>query len=94
MHIMSDQRVTTADFIKNFGQLADQALMSPVTITKNGRDRLVVLSVEEYQRLKRRDRQVYRAHEIPQVLVEAIATADAPAEAAAFDHEYDPKSGR
>lgn len=87
---MSDHRVSTAEFIKNFGQLADQALTEPVTITKHGRDRLVMLSVEEYERLKRRDRQVYRAGEVPADLVEAIRTADAPAEAAAFDNEYDP----
>ena len=51
-------RVSTADFIKNYGSLADKALQEPVTITKNGRDRLVMLSAEEYARLKRRDRRV------------------------------------
>ena len=34
-------KVSTADFIKNYGTLADKALLEPVTITKNGRDRLV-----------------------------------------------------
>ena len=53
-------RVTTAEFIKNYGSLADKALMEPVTITKNGRDRLVVVSIEEYSRLVRRDRRVIR----------------------------------
>ena len=62
---MHDMKVTTADFIKNFGQLSDKALSEPVTITKNGRDRLVVLSVDEYERLKRRDRQVIRAADAP-----------------------------
>ncbi len=51
-------RVSTADFIKNYGALADQALSEPVTITKNGRDRLVVMSAAEYARLKGRDRRV------------------------------------
>ena len=73
---MSENRVTTAELIKNFGQLADQALTEPVTITKHGRDRLVMLSVEEYQRLKRRDRQVYRAEQIPQEIAEAIAATE------------------
>jgi hypothetical protein len=36
--------------------LADKALIEPLTIARNGRDRLVLLSVEEYKRLKRRDR--------------------------------------
>ena len=41
-------RVTTADFIKHYGRLADRALSEPLTITKNGHDRLVVLSADEY----------------------------------------------
>ena len=39
-------RVTTADFIKHYGRLADRALAEPLTITKNGHDRLVVLSAD------------------------------------------------
>lgn len=45
-------KVTSAEFIKNYGSLADCALSRPVTITKNGRDRLVVLSADAYERLK------------------------------------------
>jgi hypothetical protein len=33
-------RVTTADFIKHYGRLADRALSEPLTIRKNGHDRL------------------------------------------------------
>ncbi len=54
-------RVTTADFIRNYGTLADHALSEPVTITKNGRDRLVVLAAAEFERLKQRDRQAIPA---------------------------------
>jgi PHD/YefM family antitoxin component YafN of YafNO toxin-antitoxin module len=53
-------RVSTAEFIKNYGTLADKALQEPVTITKNGRDRLVVIAAEEFERLKRRDRRVVK----------------------------------
>ncbi len=34
-------RLATAEFIRNYGTLAAQALLEPLTITKNGRDRLV-----------------------------------------------------
>jgi prevent-host-death family protein len=37
---------------------ADRGLTEPLTITKNGRNRLVLLSAEEYARLKRCDRDV------------------------------------
>jgi prevent-host-death family protein len=80
-------RVTTADFIKHYGSLADRALAEPVTITKNGRDRLVVLSVEEYQRLKRRDRRVVAAGNLTEEEVTLIAMAEVPAEYAHLDEE-------
>ena len=57
-------RVTAAEFIKRYGSLADRALNEPLTITKNGRDRLVLLSVDEYARLKRRDRRALVAEEL------------------------------
>jgi prevent-host-death family protein len=44
-------KVTSAEFIKNYGSLVDSALNRPVTITKHGRDRLVVLSAEAYAQL-------------------------------------------
>jgi PHD/YefM family antitoxin component YafN of YafNO toxin-antitoxin module len=70
-------KVSTADFIKNYGTLADKALSEPVVITKNGRDRLVVLSAEEYARLKRRDRRVVRLEDFTDEEMALIARADA-----------------
>ena len=56
--------VTSAEFQRKLGLYQDKALAEPVTITRNGRERLVLLSVEEYQRLKRRDRRVFSIDEI------------------------------
>lgn len=80
-------KVSTAEFIKNYGTLADQALREPVTVTKNGRDRLVVLSVEEYARLKRRDRRVVRTGELGDEDIALVAKAEVPAEHAHLDEE-------
>ena len=80
-------RVTTAEFIKNYGSLADRALMEPVTITKNGRDRLVVVSVEEYDRLSRRDRRVLQPEMLTEEQAALIARAEVPAEHAHLDAE-------
>ncbi len=80
-------KVTTAEFIKHYGRLADQALSEPLTITKNGHDRLVVLSVNEYTRLKRRDRQVVRTGELSDDDIALIAKAEVPAEYAYLDDE-------
>ncbi|RJF80719.1 type II toxin-antitoxin system Phd/YefM family antitoxin [Oleomonas cavernae] len=80
-------RVTTAEFIKRYGSLADRALTEPLTITKNGRDRLVVLSAEEYARLKRRDRRVIRAGELTDEEIALISKAEVPAEYDYLDAE-------
>lgn len=71
-------KVTAGEVAKAFGQFADRALVEPVTITKYGREHLVLLSADEYARLKRRDRQVYRASEVPEGLAEAIAAVEPP----------------
>jgi prevent-host-death family protein len=44
-------RVSSGDFIRKFGTYTDSALSEPVIITKNGRERLVLLSVDEYNTL-------------------------------------------
>lgn len=80
-------RVTTAEFIKGYGTLADKALTEPVTITKNGRDRLVLVSAEEYDRLRRRDRRAFRAEELSEADIALIAKAEVPAEHAHLDAE-------
>ncbi|MBM3551913.1 MAG: type II toxin-antitoxin system Phd/YefM family antitoxin [Alphaproteobacteria bacterium] len=69
-------KVSTAEFIKNYGTLADKALSEPVTITKNGRDRLVMISAEEYSRLKRRDRRVVKLEEFTAEEIALIAQAE------------------
>jgi prevent-host-death family protein len=44
--------ISSVEFQRNLGLYQDKALAEPVTITKNGRKRLVLLSVNEYERLK------------------------------------------
>ena len=67
-------------FIKHYGRLADRALSEPLTITKNGHDRLVVLSADEYERLKRREQRIVSAGELTDAEVAFVAAAEAPAE--------------
>ena len=44
--------ISSVEFQRNLGLYQDKALAEPVTITKNGRKRLVLISVSEYERLK------------------------------------------
>jgi prevent-host-death family protein len=80
-------RMTGADLQRGLGALAERARHEPVTITRNGRDDLVVLSAEEYARLKRRDRQVGLTEELPEEWIEAVRNAKVPDEFAALDAE-------
>ncbi len=60
--------ISSAEFQRNFGVYQDKALTEPVAITRNGRERLVVVAADEYRRLKRRAREV--------LLVGALSDAD------------------
>jgi|SRR5579863_9662952 len=46
------KRVSTVELIRNFGAHSDAALAMPVIVTKNGRDRLVLISIEQYDVLQ------------------------------------------
>jgi prevent-host-death family protein len=80
-------RVSSAEVQKQFGTVADKALTQPVTITHDGRDQLVLMSVEEYERLKRRDRRVVRLEDFTDEEMAAIARAEVPPEYASLDAE-------
>jgi PHD/YefM family antitoxin component YafN of YafNO toxin-antitoxin module len=80
-------RVSAGEFQRQWEKIRDMAIAEPVTITSNGRDRMVLMSADEYHRLKRRDRQVMTLDEFTQEDVAALRRMQPPAEAAAFDRE-------
>ena len=65
-------RVSSIEFGKEVGRYQEAALTQPVVVTRDGRDRTVMISAEEYQRLKRRDRQVFAA----EGTIEAVRTSE------------------
>ena len=44
-------RISAAEFVRQFGRRCDEALAQPVIITRNGRDRLIVMSLAMYRTL-------------------------------------------
>lgn len=82
--------VTSAEFQKSFGRYREVAQREPVAITAYGRDSLVLLSAEEYRRLKQRDRRAVHPWELDEDAIAALEAAQPPAEAASFDHELKP----
>ena len=68
--------ISAAEFQRHFGRYQDEALKQPLSITRNGRHRLVVLAVEEYERLTRRDRRVFKTEELSIDQLQAIAAVE------------------
>ena len=69
-------RVSSTEFGQEVGRYQDVALSGPVIVTRNGRDRTVVIAADEYWRLKRRDRNVYLTSELPEDLMEAVKRSE------------------
>jgi PHD/YefM family antitoxin component YafN of YafNO toxin-antitoxin module len=84
---MDTIRVTENEFQDAFDDLAERAAAEPVTITRDGRDHLIVLSAKEYTRLKRHERRAGLASELPEEWVEAVRSAAVPEEFADLDSE-------
>ena len=58
-----------------FGYYTDEAMLHPVGIQRHGVTRVVMLSLKEYERLLRRDRQVLRVRDLDDDAIEAIRNA-------------------
>src|SRR6204780_3497423 len=65
-------RISATEFGKEVGRYQDPAMAQPVIVTRNGRDRTVMISADEYQRLKRRDRQGFATPDAPADIIEAV----------------------
>lgn len=82
-------RVNATEFQRNADRYQVLALTQPVTITRNGRERTVLISIDEYLRLTRRDREVLTIDDFSESDLEAIERATVPPDAAAFNHELE-----
>lgn len=67
-------KATAAEVARQFSHFTDVALNGPVIVTKNGRERNVLLSIEDYNRLMMRTRTVYRAEDTPEIFMVEIDT--------------------
>jgi prevent-host-death family protein len=80
-------KVTAARFQKEFGQFRTLAHREAVTVTSHGRDDVVLLSVEEYERLRRLERRTMHVSELSEEELTALEHVEIPADAARYDHE-------
>ncbi|KKC33517.1 type II toxin-antitoxin system prevent-host-death family antitoxin [Devosia psychrophila] len=71
---MPTKTISSVEFVRHFGRYHDEAMRGPITLTKHGRASVVVVPVEEYERLTNRSdpRRVYRTSETPSELADMI----------------------
>ena len=86
---METLTVTAAEFQRHFGRYQDEALTQPVAITRNGRERLVMISADEYRKLRRRAREVLKAGELSDADLAAIARSEMDPRHAHLDQELE-----
>lgn len=80
-------RVPASEFQREFGRLRGVAHREAVIVTSHGRDDVVLVSAEEYQRLRRLDRRARHASELSQEEIAALDVVEIPDEAARYNHE-------
>jgi len=70
-------KVTSTEFQQNVGRYQDAALTEPVIITKNGRDKNVLISAAAFETLVR-GRVAHRMEDLDDETLKAIAAAEVP----------------
>ena len=68
--------LSASEFQDRVGEALDRSLSQPVLITKHGRPRNVVLSYDEYERLRARDRRAVRAEDLTDEDIAAIEASE------------------
>jgi PHD/YefM family antitoxin component YafN of YafNO toxin-antitoxin module len=67
--------VSAKEVASKFGYYTDEAMLHPVGIQRHGTTRVVMLSLKEYERLLRRDRQVLLVEDLDDETLDAIRNA-------------------
>jgi PHD/YefM family antitoxin component YafN of YafNO toxin-antitoxin module len=70
--------VPASELQKQLGYYQDKALLEPVFITRNGRERTVLLSTEEYYRLKRLDESALSTTQHKGDMLEKLTSTNLP----------------
>jgi prevent-host-death family protein len=68
--------ISASDAQKRFGEMVDTALREPVMVQRHGRDVVTMISVDEYKRLRRLERDSLAAHEVDDDTARLIEAAE------------------
>jgi prevent-host-death family protein len=87
------ETIPSTELIRSIGKWQDRAAQEAVTVTRNGRERFVMLPIGEYRRLKSRDREALRLEQLSDEDMAAIAEG-AKAENYAFPETLEDMADR
>jgi Antitoxin Phd_YefM, type II toxin-antitoxin system len=77
MSVTQFKQVPAAEALRRFSEINDTALKEPVVLTRNGRARTVLLSVETFERFLANERSVFLAKDTPPEFLDQLqALAD------------------
>lgn len=86
--------VPAKEVASKFGYYTDEAMLHPVGIQRHGTTRVVMLSLKEYERLLRRDRQVLLVKDLDDETLDAIRNAEPSERSKELGHLLDdPEAG-
>lgn len=68
--------VSAKQVASKFGYYTDEAMLRPVGIQRHGSTRIVMISLNEYERLLRRDRHAIRTEDLDDETIDAILSAE------------------
>ena len=86
--------VPAAEVQRRFGYYSDEAMIQPVGIQRHGTTRLVMISVAEYDRLKRRDRQSIHVRDLDDDFIKALEASEPSEESKALNYLMDDPEAR
>jgi PHD/YefM family antitoxin component YafN of YafNO toxin-antitoxin module len=81
--------VSAKEVASKFGYYTDEAMLHPVGIQRHGTTRVVMLSLKEYERLLRRDRQVLLVKDLDDETLDLIRNAEIPEDSRRLDYLMD-----
>lgn len=81
-------KVTSLEFQREFGLYRTLAQREPVIITNRGRDDVVLIAIQDFEKIRRYLPQAFYISELPRNVLKEFGSVAIPAEAAVFDDEY------
>jgi prevent-host-death family protein len=93
MNAHAFKTVSAAEAARNFAEFNDAALREPVVVTRNGKARTVLVSVETFERYLANERGVMLAKDTPEMFLEQIeAFAAGPIDRAGIGQNGDSRA--